>query len=111
MRKRGDWMHGTAPQGGVELLSAWFGGRAYAKDRHDTYAICVTDHGLQAFDYRGAARLSAPGHVVVLHPDEPHDGRAGSDEGFGYRIVYAAPAKIAEAVRALCGAGRTFCVL
>ena len=88
MRKPGDWMHGTAPQGGLELLSAWFGGRAYAKHRHDTYAICVTDDGLQAFDYRGAARLSAPGHVVVLHPDEPHDGRAGSDEGFGYRIVY-----------------------
>jgi AraC-like DNA-binding protein len=94
----------SAPQaGGVTLLRAWFAGHAYARHRHDTYAICVTDRGLQGFDYRGAARLSAPGEVVVLHPDEPHDGRAAAPEGFGYRIVYVAPEKIAAAARALCG--------
>jgi AraC-like DNA-binding protein len=94
----------SAPQaGGVSLLRAWFAGHAYARHRHDTYAICVTDRGLQGFDYRGAARLSAPGEVVVLHPDEPHDGRAAAPEGFGYRIVYVAPEKIAAAARALCG--------
>jgi AraC-like DNA-binding protein len=101
---RGDWICSTASCGGVELLRAWFAGRAYAKHRHDTYAICVTDRGLQAFDYRGVARTSGPGQVVVLHPDEPHDGRAGSNEGFGYRIVYVAPSRLAEAVRSLCGA-------
>jgi AraC-like DNA-binding protein len=41
--------------------------------------------------------------VVVLHPDEPHDGRAGVAGGFGYRIVYVAPAHIAEAIRAIRG--------
>ena len=85
-------------------MCARFTGRAYETHRHDTYAICVTDRGLQAFDYRGVPRLSAPGQVVVLHPDEAHDGRAGSDEGFAYRIVYVAPAKVAEAARAFCGA-------
>ena len=100
-----DWIESALPNGGVELLRAGFAGPAYAKHRHDTYAICVTDRGLQAFDYRGATRLSAPGQVVVLHPDEAHDGRAGSDAGFGYRIVYVAPIKIAEAARSLCDAG------
>ena len=100
-----DWIDSTPASGGVELLRAWFAGRAYARHRHDTYAICITDRGIQAFDYRGAARASAPGQVVVLHPDETHDGRAGSDEGFGYRIVYLAPNKIADAARSLCHAG------
>ena len=99
-----DWIESTPPAGGVALLRAWFAGHAYARHRHDTYAICVTDRGLQAFDYRGAARTSAPGQVVVLHPDEPHDGRAGAPEGFGYRIVYVAPDRIAAAAHALCGA-------
>lgn len=99
-----DWIESTPPAGGLALLRAWFAGAAYARHRHDTYAICVTDRGLQAFDYLGAARTSAPGQVVVLHPDEPHDGRAASPDGFGYRIAYVAPEKIAAAARALCGA-------
>ncbi len=89
--------------GGVELLQAWFGGRGFARHRHDTYAIGVTETGLQTFDYRGRVERSRPGQVVVLHPDEPHDGRAGGPDGFGYRIVYVDPARIAAAARAITG--------
>jgi AraC-like DNA-binding protein len=99
----GDWIASTGPVGGVELLRAWFGGKAYEKHRHDTYAIGVTDSGVQVFDYRGAAQRSLPGQVVVLHPDEAHDGRAGTRAGFGYRIVYVEPSHIAEALQALRG--------
>lgn len=99
----GGWIAGGGPVGGVELFRAWFAGAAYQKHRHDTYAIGVTDRGVQAFDYRGAGRVSTPGQVVVLHPDEIHDGRAGTADGFGYRIVYVEPACMADALRALCG--------
>jgi len=91
------------PEEGVELLCAWFGGRAFAKHRHDTYAIGVTETGVQTFDYRGRVERSRPGQVVVLHPDEMHDGRAGTEAGFGYRIVYVEPARIAAAVRTIRG--------
>lgn len=97
------WIDGTRPLGGVELFTAWFPGEAYRTHRHDTYAVGVTDSGVQVFDYRGSVRVSTPGQVVVLHPDEAHDGRAGTGEGFGYRIVYVAPARLAEALRALRG--------
>jgi AraC-like DNA-binding protein len=100
----GERIESAPPAGGVALLRASFAGFAYARHRHDTYAVCVTDRGLQGFDYRGAAWTSAPGQIVVLHPDEPHDGRAAAPEGFGYRIVYVAPDKIGAAARALCGA-------
>jgi AraC-like DNA-binding protein len=99
----GDWIASEGPVGGVELLRAWFGGKAYEKHRHDTYAIGVTDSGVQVFDYRGAAQRSLPGQVVVLHPDEAHDGRAGTPAGFGYRIVYVEPSHIAEALQTLRG--------
>lgn len=88
---------------GVEVLRAWFRGRAFARHRHDTYAIGVTEAGVQMFDYRGRVERSTPGQVVVLHPDEAHDGRAGGEDGFGYRIVYVEPARIAAAVRAIRG--------
>jgi AraC-like DNA-binding protein len=88
---------------GVQALRAWFAGRGFDPHRHDTYAIGVTDTGVQAFDYRGATRISTPGQVVVLHPDETHDGRAGTPAGFGYHIVYVAPRRIEEATRAIRG--------
>jgi AraC-like DNA-binding protein len=97
------WIASEGPVGGVERFRAWFAGPAYAKHRHDTYAIGLTDRGVQAFDYRGAGRISMPGQVVVLHPDEVHDGRAGTEAGFGYRIVYVEPGHISEALRSLCG--------
>ena len=96
-------MRTWAPGEGVELLRAWFGGRAYARHRHDTYAIGLTEAGVQTFDYRRRVERSTPGEVVVLHPDEMHDGRAGTGAGFGYRIVYVDPARIAAAVRAIRG--------
>jgi len=89
--------------GGVELLRAWFPGRAYSKHRHDTYAIGLTDSGVQVFQYRGAVHASTPGHVVLLYPDELHDGRAGTRDGFGYRIVYVEPSSLSEALEALTG--------
>ncbi len=100
-----DWMRSTDAVNGVELLAAWFQGHAYHKHRHDTYAIGLTTIGVQAFDYRGAAAISTPGKVVVLHPDERHDGHAGTGEGFGYRILYVDPALIFEAVHVICGPG------
>jgi AraC-like DNA-binding protein len=99
----GDWVRSRGPIGGVELLRAWFSGPAYARHRHDTYAIGVTEVGVQTFDYRGRVENSLAGQVTVLHPDEMHDGRAGSEGGFGYRIVYVEPARIAAAARAIRG--------
>jgi AraC-like DNA-binding protein len=99
------WLRSTDPENGVELLEAWFQGPAYHKHRHDTYAICLTTSGVQAFDYRGVSEISRPGQVVVLHPDEIHDGHAGTDAGFGYRQLYVDPALIFDAVQVLRGPG------
>ena len=99
----GDWVRSRGPIGGVELLQAWFSGRGFAPHRHDTYGIAVTDVGVQTFDYRGSVQRSLPGQVTVLHPDEKHDGRAGTAGGFSYRIVYVAPAQVGAAVRAITG--------
>jgi hypothetical protein len=67
------------------------------------YAIGVTEEGIQAFDYRGTVERSLPGQVFVLHPDEPHDGRAEGPGLFAYRQVYVDPVPIAAALRSLTG--------
>ena len=77
--------------GAIDRIEARFAGAAFAPHRHDTYAIGITLGGVQTFDYRGSTRHSLPGHMVVLHPDEVHDGRAGTDACFHYRTLYLEP--------------------
>jgi AraC-like DNA-binding protein len=103
---RRDWVRCGEAEGGVQRMSAWFAGAAFARHRHDTYAIGLTDSGVQRFYYRGEIHSAVRGDAVVLHPDEPHDGFAGTAEGFGYRILYVEPARVAAAVRAATGRAR-----
>ena len=90
----GDWIRRARDAVEVERIEAFFSGRGYDMHRHDTYAIGRTLSGVQSFHYRGAVRNSLPGGTLVLHPDEKHDGQAGGDAGFQYRLVYLAPSLI-----------------
>src|ERR1700719_1008573 len=90
---------------GVERAEVYLSTYAFEPHRHDTYAIGITTAGVQIFRYRGSRRICLPGQLHVLHPDETHDGAAGTDDGFGYRILYIAP----ELIRgALAGGGLPF---
>lgn len=77
--------------GGIERIEAHFHGNAFEPHRHDTYALGLTLQGVQAFHYRGIVHYSQPGNIIVLHPDEVHDGGAGTDEGLRYRMMYLPP--------------------
>ncbi|GAA2165974.1 AraC family transcriptional regulator [Actinomadura napierensis] len=99
----GEWVEAGGPVDGVELFRARLRGRPYGRHRHDVYAVGVTEVGVQAFEYRGTVERSLPGQVFVLHPDEPHDGRADGPGVFGYRQIYVAPARIADALPAVTG--------
>jgi len=86
------------PQAGLQRLMARFRGHAYDPHRHECYAIGITDWGVQAFRYRGAERASLSGQVMVIHPDEAHDGHAGMPTGFAYRMIYLEPALVQQAL-------------
>jgi AraC-like DNA-binding protein len=76
---------------GLQRADVYLSTCAFEPHRHDTYAIGITTAGVQTFHYRGSQRVCLPGQLHVLHPDERHDGAAGTDDGFGYRILYIAP--------------------
>jgi AraC-like DNA-binding protein len=99
MGETGDFVVLDEPQAGLQRLVARFGGHAYDLHRHECYAIGITDWGVQAFRYRGAERVSLAGQVMVIHPDETHDGHAGIPRGFAYRMIYLEPALVQQALR------------
>jgi AraC-like DNA-binding protein len=93
-----DWIRAAPSHAGLERVEASFVTHAFAPHRHDTYAIGITLQGVQAFTYRGAARRSTYAQLFVLHPDELHDGRAGTASGYRYRILYVEPRLIGLAL-------------
>ena len=93
-----DFITTDCPCPGIQRLRAGFFGHAYDPHRHETYAVGVTEHGFQAFRYRGADCVSSTGMTIVLHPDEVHDGHAVAAEGFIYRMIYVDAALIGQAL-------------
>lgn len=83
---------------GIERAEVRLYSYAYEPHRHDTYAVGITTAGVQTFRYRGSRRVCRPGQLHVLHPDETHDGAAGTSEGFAYRILYIAPELVRDAL-------------
>ncbi len=84
--------------GGIARIEAQFHGDAFEPHRHDTYALGLTMRGVQTFSYRGIVRYSEPGNVIVLHPDEMHDGGAATEEGLRYRMMYLPPEMLIDAL-------------
>ncbi|HEV7227189.1 AraC family transcriptional regulator [Brevundimonas sp.] len=93
---RNSWI--VRAPGEFERFEACLEGAAYGPHRHDTYAIAITVTGVQSFSYRGSRRHSLPGQIVVLHPDELHDGHAGDGRQFRYRSASVAPSELQKAL-------------
>lgn len=78
----------------IERVAHRLVGAAFSPHRHDTYTIALTTAGVQAFNYRGAMRHSLPGQVLILHPEELHDGHCHDEAGFSYRAAYVPPVHV-----------------
>jgi AraC-like DNA-binding protein len=97
-KRRRDVIRFGANASGLERAEVYLSNCAFEPHRHDNYAIGITTAGVQTFRYRGTGRICLPGELHILHPDETHDGAAGTDDGFGYRILYIAPELVRDAL-------------
>lgn len=73
---------------GVTVMRAHFTDHTFERHSHDTYSLGVTGSGVQTFNCGGTLHASLPGDVMLFNPDEPHDGQRGTNEGFGYAMLY-----------------------
>ncbi|MBA2780306.1 AraC family ligand binding domain-containing protein [Halomonas kenyensis] len=54
----------------------------------------------------GQFHRSSPGNVVLLNPEEVHDGHPGNDSTLGYVMVYVSPRQV-ESMFADAGGAKT----
>lgn len=98
-KKLNNWIKVEETVHDCEKIEAFFSGQAYEPHRHDTYAIGRTLSGVQRFHYRGSIQDGTSGTAMIIHPDELHDGQAGTYHGFHYRMMYLRPELIQDVLK------------
>ncbi len=81
---------------GVELYRAHIVRHAFEPHTHDGFGLGAIESGVERFRYRGADHLAPPDSVVMMNPDELHTGRAETEGGWHYRMIYIEPEAVAE---------------
>ena len=82
--------------GGVSFLDASFRSFSYALHGHEEYAVGMTLRGVQVFRCGRGSFAGTPGSVIAINPGEIHDGHAGQESGFSYRMAYVPKATLAR---------------
>ncbi|HTI81867.1 MAG TPA: AraC family ligand binding domain-containing protein, partial [Acetobacteraceae bacterium] len=93
------WRHPRFPD--LCLLKARFTRHRYELHTHSTYVVALITAGCEQLRI-GSRQVSAPrGTVLIVHPEECHDGQAGAAEGWSYRTLYPSTALMTDIAREL----------
>ncbi len=84
---------------GLDLLRSEDSTHRYARHSHEGYALGVVERGAHGFAARGRAWIAIPGRVILVNPDEAHDGGPAARAGaYSYRMLYVDGAVLREAL-------------
>lgn len=85
-----------AHRAGIELYRAHIVRHAFEPHVHDGFGLGAIESGVERFRYRGAEHLAPPDSLVMMNPDELHTGRAETEGGWHYRMVYVEQSAVDE---------------
>lgn len=80
----------------ISLFKARFKDFVYSRHVHKEFALGIIEYGVEQFYYRGTTYSAPAGSLLTLNPDELHDGEAGVEYGYHYRMMYTPPDIIKE---------------
>jgi AraC-like DNA-binding protein len=72
----------------LALLKARFKRHRYELHTHPTYVIALITDGCERLRIGNQNVVAPAGSVLIVNPEEWHDGEAGADEGWAYRTFY-----------------------
>ncbi|RWA73288.1 MAG: AraC family transcriptional regulator [Mesorhizobium sp.] len=82
--------------GGLEMLAARYRDHAYALHTHPTWVFGVVVAGVEKLRIGRRRHLAPAGSIIIVNPEEPHDGEKGAPSGWAYRTCYPDVALMAE---------------
>jgi len=89
------WRHPALED--VFFFRARFLNHAYTRHTHARYAVGAVESGTQTYACRGAQHRAGPGTLLLINPDEPHDGRTAPGDWCCYRMLYIGAGQVRRA--------------
>lgn len=74
--------------GGVELYRAHIVRCSFEPHTHEAFGLGAIEAGVERFRYAGTEHIAPPQSLVLMNPDELHTGRAETESGWQYRMIY-----------------------
>jgi AraC-like DNA-binding protein len=73
---------------GIELYRAHIVRHAFEPHTHEAFGLGAIESGVERFRYAGSDHLAPAGSLVLMNPDVLHTGRAETQGGWRYRMIY-----------------------
>ena len=100
------WHHPSLP--GLGMLSARFTRHRYERHTHPTYVIALITEGCERVRVGRQDVVAPAGTLLVVNPEEVHDGEADGESGWAYRTLYPSVPLLASIARELGRDGAPF---
>lgn len=96
----------TKELGGLPLLNANFKNQNFARHVHEGYCIGVIDKGAQQFFRSGANHIASRDCIILVNPDQVHDGHSATDYGWSYRAIYPLESMLESVLQEFVGSNK-----
>ncbi len=91
---------------GIDFLRSETSTHRYARHAHEEYALGIVEAGAHAFVARGQRWTAVPGRLIVVNPDDAHDGGpAEPGDVYSYRMIYVDASTMTAALGDAAGGG------
>ncbi|GMQ48049.1 AraC family transcriptional regulator [Vibrio sp. 10N] len=77
----------SSPIPAINLISGRYKKFAFQKHYHLDYHFGLIVSGQQQFQLKGTSYTSGPGDLVLMPPDELHDGQSRHEEGYQVKVL------------------------
>ncbi|EKO3566611.1 AraC family transcriptional regulator [Vibrio metschnikovii] len=88
----------STPHQAINLIEADYKKFAFQRHYHLDFHIGLITSGQQKFVYRGSQHQVGHGQIVIMPPDELHDGQSLFDSGYQVRVLSITPEWFSEHV-------------
>ncbi|MGF1738831.1 AraC family ligand binding domain-containing protein [Photobacterium satsumensis] len=100
--------HRKSPIDEISLIDAHYQSFAFKRHYHLDYHLGLITQGQQQYYYNGSKHIAGAGQLVIMPPDEIHDGQAKEQSGYQVKVFSITPDWLSQQAEEVSGKGH-FC--